>query len=163
MSEAGWLLQFGTDAQLTEALKACHERGYRIVEAYSPFPNPEYEELVEAPVTRVSLWMFAAGCFGAALAFGGQSWAAMIAYPIHVAGTPPFSWPAFLAATFESAVLLSAFTGFIVVLALSGLPRFHHPVFDAFDFRRATSDLYYLRVECSRDEAEALGGTLHEV
>jgi hypothetical protein len=77
-------------------------------------------------------------------------------YPINVANRPFHSPPANMPITFELAVLLS--TLFIVfgLFALCGLPRLHHPAFDAEAFRTQSVDGFWLSARVEPAAVEAL-------
>jgi hypothetical protein len=70
-------------------------------------------------------------------------------YDYVVSGKPigVYSVTAFIPVMFELTVLLAAIGTFLSVFALSGLPRYFHPVFTSNRFRRASSDRFYLSVE----------------
>ena len=44
-------------------------------------------------------------------------------------------------------MLLSAFGAIFGMLAINGLPRFHHPLFGNANFRRASDDKFFIAVE----------------
>ena len=88
----------------------------------------------------------------AAFAYGLEFWSAVYAYPIDSGGRPLDSWPVFLLVPFEVGVLAAAIAGFVALLALCGLPRLHHPVFEWDRIERATDDRYFLLLEAP-DEA----------
>jgi hypothetical protein len=48
---------------------------------------------------------------------------------------------------FELTVLLSAFGAVFGMLAINGLPRHHHPVFESDRFRQATDDKFFISIE----------------
>ena len=49
--------------------------------------------------------------------------------------------------TFEGMVLVAAFTTGIAMILMNGLPMPYHPVFNAKNFDRATSDRFFLCIE----------------
>jgi hypothetical protein len=55
----------------------------------------------------------------------------------------------FIPATFELAVLGAALAAFGGMLALNGLPRLRHPVFDTPDFDLASRNRFFLCVRSS--------------
>lgn len=69
---------------------------------------------------------------------------------MNIGGRPLHSWPSFIPPTFETTILVSAVAGFIGLLALCGLPRLHHPLFEIDRFKQASTDAFFLCVE-SRD------------
>ena len=112
-------------------------------------------EALALPNDRVPRVAFAGGAVGAAGAYLLQWYTAVIDYPIDAGGRPLHSWPAFIPMTFELAVLGAALAAFFGFLALNGLPRLRHPVFDAPDFDLASRDRFFLCIREADDPAEA--------
>ena len=144
MSEVyGLLAEAPDELALIALLKRVREAGYTHIDAHSPYPVEELDELIPNRRATLSLFMFCAVSFGVLLGFGFQTWSAVVDYPILVGGTPLLAWPAFLPVTFEMGVLCGAIAGLLSAFLLGGLPRYNHPVFSVPDFRRASSDLFY--------------------
>jgi hypothetical protein len=78
-----------------------------------------------------------------------QWWCNAHNYPINVGGRPLNSAPAFIPITFESAVLAASLVGFFAMLALCGLPRLSHPVFEIAGFDRASVDRFWVGIDDS--------------
>lgn len=157
MSGAGralLMLEFERADRLLAALPALRGRGLVPLEAYTPFSVEGLAEALGHGPSRVRPVMLAAGLAGALAAFGLQAWSAGLAYPINSGGRPLFSWPAFVPVTFEFMVLCAALAGFLALLALCGLPRLNHRVFEVPDFTRASHDRFFLEVRLEAEPAE---------
>lgn len=169
MSEArlyAYLLEFASVQDLLAGARMVSGAGYRRVEAFTPFPVAELDHILPRPDNHVALCVLLGGIAGALLGYGIQYYAAVIDYPYLAGGKPMHSWPAFIPVTFELTVLCAALAGFLAVIWGSGLPRLHHPVFEAPQFRRASRDRFFLLVEAADprfdarrtvEELEALG------
>lgn len=151
----GLLAEFDDPDDLLEAAKRAYKEGYRKMDAYSPFPIHGLAEAIGFKKTAVPLFTLIAGLSGAAGGFFLQYFGSVIHYPYDIAGRPAFSWPAWIPITFESMILLSAYTCGLSMLALNGLPRPHHPIFSGKNFERATSDRFFLCIECEDERYAA--------
>ena len=67
-----------------------------------------------------------------------------IDYPIDSGGRPLHSWPTFVLFPFAIGILAAAISGLIAFFWQSGLPRLHHPLFDADGFERVSQDAFLL-------------------
>jgi hypothetical protein len=72
-----------------------------------------------------------------------------VAYPLNIGGRPFNSWPAFVPITFELTILSAAISAILAMLILNHLPRLNHPVFNALNFERASTDKFFLCIESS--------------
>lgn len=148
---------FGIAAEFTEpedllrAAQRATDAGYRRVEAYSPYPIEGLAESLQFHRTRVPLLTLLGGLVGGAAGFALQYWSSVWVYPLNVGGRPLNSWPMFVPVTFECAVLGASLFCVLGMLALNGLPRPHHPLFDVPGFERASSDRFFLCIQ-SRDD-----------
>lgn len=143
----GLMAEFDNPTALVNATSRAYEQGYRQMDAYTPFPVEGLSEALRFERTRVPLIVLIgglAGCFGG---FFLQYYIAAIYWPIIVGGRPFNSWPAFIPVTFELTVLCASLTAFLGMLALNGLPRPHHPVFNAPRFELASRDRFFLCIE----------------
>jgi hypothetical protein len=146
----GLVAEFASPDELVAATRSAREEGYRKMNAYSPFPVHGLSEALGFRVRRLP-WMVLMG--GAAGAIGGflmQYYASVIDYPLNIGGRPLNSWPAFIPVVFEMTILVAAATAVLGMLALNGLPRLHHPLFNSKRFEGASCDRFILCIE-SRD------------
>jgi hypothetical protein len=149
MSLYGLLAVFADPEVLVEAARGMRERGYRRMDAFSPFPMKELNEVLAIPKTRLPWAVLAGGIAGAALVYALIWYSVEIDYAINVGGRPLHSWPPFVVIAFEGGILGAAFAGFLGVLAANGLPRYYHPVFNAESFTYAGGGRFYLLIEAT--------------
>ncbi|HEY2417250.1 MAG TPA: DUF3341 domain-containing protein [Steroidobacteraceae bacterium] len=150
----GLLAEFETPEALLDAARRARADGYRALDAFTPFPVYELNDVLELRDRRVVSLGLIGGIFGFALAFGMQLFT-NFDYPINVGGRPLYPLSAFAVDAFELTVLFAALTPAIGMLALNGLPRLHHPVFEAPTFRRASKDRFFLCVLSTDDHFDA--------
>ena len=142
----GLLAEFSHAEKLVEAVHRARAAGYRNLEAFTPFSVEGLAEALALPPSRVPLLTLLGGLIGGAGAFFLQWYTAVVNYRIDSGGRPFNSWPAFIPATFELAVLGAALSAFFGMLMLNGLPRLRHPIFDTPDFHLASRDRFFLCV-----------------
>lgn len=143
----GLMVMFDKPEDLVAAAQKTYDSGYRKMDAYSPFPIHGLAEAVGYR-KRILPWIvLAGGLLGCAGGFGLQYWVSVIELPLNVGGRPLNSWPAFLPVTFECTVLVAALSAVLGMLALNGLPRPHHPVFNQPRFALATRNRFFLCIE----------------
>ena len=152
----GMVAEFATGVELMRAAEKAYQSGYRKMDGYAPFP---IEGLAEAlgKKNRIPLLVLLGGMVGGGSAYFMEWFANVISYPINIGGLPLHSWPAFIPITFELTVLGAALTAFFGALALSGLPKPYHPMFNLPEFERASQDRFFLCIEAADarfDEAE---------
>lgn len=145
----GLLAEFTSADALLEATRQARAEGYRQVEAYTPFSVEGLPEALALPPNRVPLFALIGGVLGGAGAFFLQWYSAVVSYPINSGGRPLNSWPAFIPAIFELAVLGAALASFGGMLLLNGLPRLRHPLFEVDEFHLASRSRFFL---CIRGE-----------
>jgi hypothetical protein len=144
----GLLAEFDTPTELVVAAEHAYESGYRRMDCYTPYPVEEAAEAIGFHRNKVSLVCLIGGIMGFCAAFGLQVWVSVLAYPLNIAGRPFYSWPAFIIPAYEWTILFSGFSAGIGMLALNGLPKLYHPVFNAPNFRNgATVDKFFLCLE----------------
>jgi hypothetical protein len=140
----GVMAEFATADELVAAARRVRESGYEHVEAYSPFPIDGLAEALGFERNRVPLFTFVGALCGGIGGYFLQWYSAVVDYPVNIAGRPLNSWPMFVPVTFEMAVLGGALAAVISMLAASGLPKLHHPLFAVPEFDLATRNRFFL-------------------
>lgn len=144
---AGLLASFDGAEPLLGAVRELRARGYRCLDAYTPFPVEGLPQALGLRRSRMPLVMLAGGLVGGVGAYLLQWWTAVVDYPINVGGRPLHAWPAFIPVTFEMTILFAALAGVAALFLRCGLPRLHHPLFDIPDFTLATRNRFFLAIE----------------
>jgi len=143
----GLLAEFADTDALIAAARVLTERGYRKVEAYSPFPVEGLSDALNFKRSGLPPLVLLGGILGCVGGYAMQYWIAAVAYPINIGGRPYNSWPAFIPVTFECTILIASLTAVFGMLALNGLPRPHHPLFAIPQFERASTDGYFIGIQ----------------
>ena len=139
--------EFETGSSALSAARDLREHGYQKLAAFTPYPLPELEEVLELERPRLILTLtLAAALLGGTLAFWLIWWTAARSYPLNVGGRPLNSFVTDIPILFESAVLSAAVTAFLATLFQSGLPRLHHPLDSLPDFQRTSIDRFWIGV-----------------
>jgi hypothetical protein len=154
----GLLAEFESPELLREAARSAHQAGYRRMDAFTPIPIDGLSDALGHDSTSLPLITFLGGIFGGLSGYGLQYYAAVVAYPLNIGGRPLNSWPAFIPVIFETTVLGAALAAVLGMLALNGLPRPHHPLFNVPQFLLASRDRFFLCIE-ARDSAFCIDET----
>jgi hypothetical protein len=152
------MAEFERPDDLRKAVRAVREQGYRRLDAYTPLPIDGLAEEMGVHFSWLPLIVLVAGILGAIGGFAMQYYASVISYPVDIGGRPLDSWPAFIPVTFELTILCASLSAVFGMLALSGLPRPHHPIFNEPRFALASQNRLFLCIE-SRDRRFDLEGT----
>jgi hypothetical protein len=143
----GLMAEFDDVNSAVAAARKVYAAGYRRINAYSPYPVEELSEAIGFHKNWVPAIVFIGGLTGCLAGFLLQYWTAAIDYPINVGGRPFLSLPAYIPIMFECTILFAAFSAVIGMLAMNGLPRPHHPVFNLPSFARATTDRFFVCIK----------------
>lgn len=144
--------EFDHADDLVRAANRAREAGYKLIDGYSPFPIHGLDEAIGFSDKRVPLSILGGGITGFLAGLGLTWYTSVIDYPLNIGGRPKFSWPSFFPIMYECTILLAGITAVFGCLALNGLPRPNHPVFNATNFERASQDKFFLCIE-RKDEA----------
>lgn len=143
----GVIAEFDNPTALVAAARAAREKGYRKLDAYSPFPIEELNDVLHLHKNRLSLIVLIGGLMGAICGYLLQYYITVHYYPINIGGRPLHSWPAYIVITFEVTILFAALSCVLGLLALCGLPMPYHPVFNAPRFALASRNRFFLCIE----------------
>lgn len=143
----GIVARFETPAAVYHAAEMVRDKGYRRWDVYSPFPIHNIEGAMGIKRTKLPYLVAMIGFTGAGLGLLLQYWVTAVAFPLVVQGKPYGAWEPFVPIMFEMGVLPSAFAALFGMLALNGLPRFHHPLLSRADFRRVSDDKFFICIE----------------
>lgn len=142
----GLLAEFDSPDGLVAAIRRVRAAGYDQLEAFSPVPVEEAWEALGSRRTGVPLFTLLGGLIGALVGYAIQYYTNVLDYPLNVGGRPLHGWPAFAVTTIELGILGAALGAAVGMLALNGLPRPHHPVFNVPAFDLASQTRFFLCV-----------------
>jgi hypothetical protein len=143
----GVMAEFETPGELVRATRAAVAKGYKKVDAYSPFPIEEIADALHLHRNKLPLIVLGGGLAGGTLGYLLQYFITVIYYPINIGGRPLHSWPSYIIITFELTILLASISAVFGMFALCGLPMPYHPVFNAPRFALASNDRFFLCIE----------------
>lgn len=149
------MAEYESGQALVEAARKVVAEGYAKVEAYTPVPIEELNDIIHKKRTILPKLVLAGGLTGMASGFALQYWASAIEYPMNIGGRPLASWTTFIVPSYELTILFAALTAAIGMIVLSGLPMPYHPVFNVDRFSMASSDKFFLVIEARDDKFDA--------
>jgi hypothetical protein len=153
----GVMAEFDNPSSLVAAARAAREKGYRKLDAYSPFPIEELHDALHLHHNKLPLLVLAGGVTGLILGYLLQYYVTVEYFPINIGGRPLHSWPSYIVITFETTILFAALTAVFGLFALCRLPMPYHPVFNVERFARASRNSFFLCIE-SQDPKFDRGG-----
>jgi len=139
----GVLAEFPTPHELIHAVRKLARLVIAGSKPYTPFPVEGLSEALALKRNKVPLITLIGGLTGGLGGFFLSVLGVRHRLSVNIGGRPLNSWPAFIPVTFELTVLGAALSAVFGMLALNGLPRPHHPLFNVQRFvRHATSDRF---------------------
>lgn len=145
----GLLVEFGDVDGLVNATRRARAEGYTRMDTHSPYPIADTADALGFPKSEMGTVMFIGGLTGAIGGFMMQYWDNAYGYSLNIGGRPFLSWPSFIPITFEMMVLTASLSGLFGLMAICGLPRLNHPLFNSKKFDRASRDRFFLSVEAT--------------
>lgn len=144
----GVMAQFDTTVDAYHAAEKMRDAGFTKWDLHAPFPIHGIEEAMGQKRTLLPFIVLGAALTGIATASGMQWWITAVDYTgFTVQGKPYGAWEPFTMIIFELGVLFSAFASLFGMLALNGLPRWHHPLARKERFLDSTDDKFFVVVE----------------
>lgn len=140
----GLAARYESTQRLLEAARRAKDKGYRLIEAYSPHPVEGISEILGQKELRIPWIVFIGGICGGLTGFMMQYIANVWDLPLDIGGKPYNSWPAFIPITFELTILFAAISGFLGFIIRCKLPKVYHPTFSITGFEKATLDKFFL-------------------
>ena len=141
------IAEFGSAHELVHACEKLRDAGYRKWDAHAPFPVHGMEAHMGIKRTILPVVSFFAAIGGVVAALAMQYWMNAVDYQFVVQGKDLWAWEAYIPITFELGILFCAFATLLGMLALNGLPRFHHPLFNSERFLSVSNDGLMIAVE----------------
>ena len=143
----GLMAEFDNPTDLVDAANRARLAGYTAMDAYTPFPIEELNDALALKKNALPLIILLGGIAGGTGGYFLEYWTQVITWPMNIGGRPFHSWPHFIPVTFECTVLGASLAAFVGMLALNGLPKPYHPVFNVPAFDRASRDRFFLCIE----------------
>ena len=163
---------FESPERLLDAIRELRRNGYSKLEAYTPFAIHGIDKALGSRPSKLGYIVLLAALIGTTSAVLLQWWTGTVSYPLVIGGKPLFAWEFGLPVIFELSVLLGSFGAVLGMLALNGLPRLYHPVFNYSKAAGLSDDRFLLVIEASdqafrahetADLMRALGATETEL
>ena len=139
--------EFETPERVMQAAEEARHAGFRVMDAYSPFPIHGMSEAIGFRDTKVPWTVMMFGIIGVTCGYSLQFYTSVIDYPMNVGGKPLNSIPAFIPVSYETTILFAALSAAIGMFVYNKLPMPYHPIFNAKNFERATQDRFFLAIE----------------
>ena len=143
----GIIAEFDETPKVFKAAQRVRDAGYSKWDVHTPFPIHDMEEAMGIKTTKLPLLAGGAAMTGLLIAISLQWGTTDILFPTVVQGKPFGAWQPFVPIMFELSILCTAFMCIFGMMALNGLPRFHHPLFSHERFYRVGNDRFFIAIE----------------
>lgn len=121
MSDRVLVATFNHEDDLVAAAAASRDKGWTIVDAYTPYAVHGLDKAMGLKPSRLTWVCFACGMLGALGMLWFQHWSAAVNWALDVGGKPWNSLPSDVPVAFEAAVLLAGFGSVFALFAVSRL------------------------------------------
>lgn len=162
----GLCAEYDDVTRVTEAAAKVRDAGFKYWDVHSPFPIHGIDPAMGIRPTILP-WLVLGGgltgcVFGVVMtawinAFEAKmpapfDWTNLQGYQFLISGKPLWSLPANIPVIFECTVLFSALTTVFGMLLLNKLPMLYNPLFKLKNFRRATSDRFFIVIDAGDEK-----------
>lgn len=149
-------------AGLVAAIRTAREHGVEQLEAYTPYPVPELDEVLGAKPSTMSFVAAAGAIFGACGGYFLQWLLDGHLYPVNAGGRPPHMPLAYVIITIEMGFLFGGLFVFFGNFIAARLVRLWQPISDAEGFESVTRAGYWLAIDAGdpRYDAPSLAAAL---
>ncbi len=144
----GITAEFSKTPVVVRAAEKVRDAGYTRWDVMTPFPIHGMETSMGIKRTILPALAAGAALTGVAGALAMQLYMNND-FEMVVQGKPFLSWEPLTPITFEIGILLTAFTCVFGMMALNGLPRFHHPLFNSERFLSVSDNRFFVCIEAS--------------
>jgi len=139
---------FEDEENLLRATRELRAQNVSIQDVLTPFPVHGLDTALGYKRSNLPTVAFICGGIGLAIAFGFQTWAFTVDYPLFIGGKPHFAIPSFIPITFELTVLFAAFGMAIAFFIRSKLgPGASNLIHD----ERSTNDRFVIIVDLDEE------------
>jgi hypothetical protein len=145
----GFLAEFNSPEALKECARRARREGFRNMDAYTPFPVEGVADELGIRHSRIPQIVLIGSLIGALGGAFMQWYSSVYDYPLNIGGRPLNSWPSFVVITFELTILFGGLSAAFGMLAVNGLPKPHHPLFNEPRFDYATQDRFFFCIEAT--------------
>jgi hypothetical protein len=145
----GLAAEFAELDELVVALRVVRACGIERVEAYTPYPVPELDDLLGARPSPLSLVAAAGAICGAAGGYGLQWLLDAYLYPVNAGGRPPHMPLAFVIIALEMGFLVAGLAVFFGNLYTARLVTLWAPIADTEGFESATRAGFWLALDAA--------------
>jgi hypothetical protein len=158
----GIAVEYDELAGLVGAIRLVRGRGLDKLEAYTPYPVPELDELLGAKKSPLSYVAAIGATFGAVSGYFLQWLLDAYLNPVNSGGRPPHMPLAYVIITIEMGFLFGGLFVFFANFATARLVKLWEPIADADGIASATRAGYWLAVDAddARYDAPSLAAAL---
>ncbi|HZS06867.1 MAG TPA: DUF3341 domain-containing protein [Blastocatellia bacterium] len=143
----GAVAAFDSDEKLLEAAARVRQAGYTKFDCHTPYPVHGLDRAMGLRRSRLPLIIIGGTITGFLTAYALQYWVGVIKQPVVIGNKPLFAIPYAVPVLFELSVLLTSFGAVLGMLALNGLPRLYHPLFNSENFKKSSDDTFFISIE----------------